>query len=143
MRSGFTADEDCMDQVFFGYFQRDAKKMQEVGLPVYWLGRDFTAANLKFKGPYGVGFGGEVTGGGIEMHYTAWLESTSFEGPTTSLDITVYSADAWKLAEDRIENPRLLSNEGRVTRQTVTIGGAGAELLSIPAFLLDLSTTSS
>ena len=60
------------------------------------------------------------------MHYVS-------HATDPGLDITVYSPQAWELVEDRVENPQLLSNEGHVTRQTVTVGGTGAELLSIPS----------
>lgn len=129
LRRDQTMDEDCVDQIFFGYFQRDAKTLQEKGLPVYWLGREFTATprGLTFRGPYGVGFGGEVEGGGILMEYVSG-------GTDPALEITIYSPAAWELVIDRLLNPRLLSNEGKATRQTVTVKGREAELISIPQF---------
>ena len=122
-------DDDESDQRFYGYFLRDAKAMQEMGLPVYWLGREFTATpgGITFRGPYGAEFGAEVEGGGVFMGYLR-------EGPDPGLEITVYSPDAWELAKDRILNPRLMSNEGEVTRRTVTVKGRQAELISVPQF---------
>jgi hypothetical protein len=136
---------------FYGYFLRDAKAMQEMGLPVYWLGRAFTATpgGLIFQGPYGLEFGGEVEGGGIFMRYVSWLDGTPFEGTNIGLQITVYSPDAWELAKDRILNPRLLSNEGEATRRAVIVKGRQAELISVPSnyrpvnvlsLILDLDT---
>jgi hypothetical protein len=126
-------DEDSLDQQFYGYFLRDVKTMQDMGLPVYWLGREFAAGGETFRGPYGVGFGGEVTGGGIRMSYDAWPEGTPFEGPTLSLDLTVYSLAAWEGVRERMTNPHLLPTEGKVTRRTVTVAGRGGELFMIPA----------
>ena len=122
-------DDDESDQEFYGYFLRDAKAMEEMGLPVYWLGREFTATlgGITFRGPYGSGFAGEVEGGGIFMLYVP-------EGLDPGLEITVYSPDAWELVKDRILNPRLMSNEGEVTRRTVTVKGRQAELISVPQF---------
>jgi len=124
-----SGDGDESDQRFYGYFQRDAKKMQQMGLPVYWLGREFTATpgGVTFRGPYGAEFGGEVQGGGIFMDYL-------HGGLDPELEITVYSPNAWELVKDRILNPRLMSNEGEVTRRTVTVKGRQAELMSVPQF---------
>jgi hypothetical protein len=118
---------DDVNERFYGYFLRDAKAMQEMGLPVYWLGRQFTATpgGLTFRGPYGAEFGGEVEGGGVSVEYIT-------EGPNR-LDITIYSPHAWELAKDRILNPQLMSNEGEVTRRTVTVKGRQAELISVPS----------
>ena len=38
MRPDFTADEDCFDDVFFSYFLRDVRTMQDLGLPVVLAG---------------------------------------------------------------------------------------------------------
>jgi hypothetical protein len=133
MRSDFTADEECLDEVFFGYFLRDVKPMQDMGLSVYWLGREFTAAGQIFKGPYGAGFGGEVTGGGVRMSYDTWPEGTLFEGPTVSLDLTVYSPAAWQIVRERMTNPHPLPTEGKVTRRTVRVAGHEGQLPAVPA----------
>ena len=129
---GSPGNDDDVDQRFYGYFLRDAKAMEEMGLPVYWLGRQFTAGGLIFQGPYAAEFGGEVEGG-IFIHYTSWLDGTPGEGRNVGLEITVYGRDAWELAKDRILNPRLMSNEGEVTRQTVIVKGRRAELMSVPS----------
>ena len=124
--------DESADKRFYGYFLEDQKAMEDMGLPVYWLGRGFTAGGLTFHGPYGAEFGGEVEGGGVFMGYTSWLAGEPFEIGDTSLEITVYSPDAWQLAKDRILNPRVLSTEGEVTRRTVTVNGHQAEVLSVP-----------
>jgi len=115
------------DERFYGYFLRDAEAMQDMGLPVYWLGREFNAGALTFQGPYGLEFGGEVEGGGIFMRYLP-------QGTDPGLELTIYSCDAWELVKDRLLDPQLLSNEGEVTRQTVTVKGRQAELIFVPQF---------
>jgi len=127
------AQGDDPEEEFYGYFLRDAKAMQDMGLPVYWLGRGFTAGALEFEGPYTPEFGGEVEGGGIFMGYSHWFGGTPGQGTNTGLEITVYSPDAWELAKDRILNPRLLSNEGETTRQRVDVMGREAQLISVPS----------
>jgi hypothetical protein len=124
--------DESADARFYGFFLRDVKTMEELGLPVYWLGREFTAGGLAFQGPYGAEFGGEVEGGGIFLHYTSWLDGTPFEGSNIWLDITVYGPAAWEPVKDRILNPRVLSTEGEVTRRTVTVKGHQAEMISVP-----------
>ena len=57
------------DERFYGFFLRDAKTMEDMGLPVYWLGREFTAGGLTFHGPYAPEFGGEVESGELFMGY--------------------------------------------------------------------------
>jgi hypothetical protein len=124
---------DDVDERFYGFFQRDAKVMQDMGLPVYWLGREFTAGGLTLRGPYAPEFGGEVEGGGIFFHYKSSLERAQREGTDADVEITVYSPAAWQLAMDRILNPRTLTTEGKVTRRTVTVKGRQAELISVPS----------
>ena len=129
----FGESDESADKRFYGYFLRDEKAMEDMGLPVYWLGRGFTAGGLAFQGPYGAEFGGEVKGGGIFLHYTSWLDGTPFEGTNIGLEITVYSPGAWELVKSRILNPRVLSTEGEVTRRTVTVNGRQAEMISVPS----------
>jgi hypothetical protein len=112
------------DERFFGFFQRDAKVMQDMRLPVYWLGREFTAGGVTYRGPYAPEFGGDVEDGRLWMGY----EPTS----GTTLEIAVYSPAAWQLARDRILNPQTLSTEGKVTRRTVTVKGRQAQMLAVP-----------
>jgi hypothetical protein len=103
------------------YFLHDAKVMQEAGLPVYWLGTEFTIDNLVFRGPHVAGFGAEVEGLGIHTSY-------SLKSGNTRLDLVTYSRDAWELVKDRMMNPPLPG----VARKTVTVGGREGELLFIP-----------
>ena len=58
-RGGDDKSEGDLDE----YFLRDVATVEAMGLPVYWLGREFTVDGLVFRGPYGVRFGGEVEGG--------------------------------------------------------------------------------
>ncbi len=128
----FGESDERADERFYGYFLRDEKAMEDMGLPVYWLGRGFTAGGLTFQGPYGAEFGGEVEGGGIFLHYTSWLDGTPFEGSNIWLDITVYGPAAWEPVKDRILNPRVLSTEGEVKQRTANVGGRQAQLIAIP-----------
>ena len=106
-----------------------------MGLPVYWLGREFTAGGLTFQGPYGGEFGGEVEGGGIDMDYVSWLDGTPFEGTNIGLKITVYGPNAWGLASGRIMTPPPpgVPSQYSVTRRTVDVMGREAELISVPS----------
>jgi hypothetical protein len=110
------------------YFLRDAATVEAMGLPVYWLGRDFAAGTLLFHGPYVAEFGGEVTGGGISMKYFAPLQNDAqlFEGPDTTLQVTTYSRAAWEVVEDRTTNPPTPG----VTRKIVSVLGRNAEVFS-------------
>ena len=112
----------------YDYFLRDAAAMEDMGLPVYWLGREFDGGGLTFQGPYGLAFGGEVEGGGMFMRYISWLGGTPGEGLNTGLEITEYSTDAWDLVKDRMMNPPVPG----VTRETVTVGGRKGDLLFLP-----------
>ena len=103
------------------YFLRDVATVEAMGLPVYWLGTEFTVDGLVFRGPYVSEFGAEVEGGGIRMSYV-------LVGGNTPAYLTIYSRDAWELVKDRMMNPRLPG----VTRRTVTVGGRQAELIAIP-----------
>ena len=113
------------DERFYGFFQRDAKIMEGMGLPVYWLGREFTAGGLTYRGPYAPEFGGDVEDGYLWMGY----EPSS----GTTFEITVYSPAAWQSAKDRILNPQTLTTEGKVTQRVVTVKGRQAELISVPS----------
>jgi len=115
--------DDNPDQRFYGYFLRDVETMQAIGLPVYWLGSDFTVDGLVFRGPYGAEFGAEVEGG-IQLTYLAPLQV----GGNTSLDLIVRSRDAWTRAEHQVRDPGLPG----VTRRTVTVGSREAELIFVP-----------
>lgn len=103
------------------YFLRDVKTMQEMGLPVYWLGTEFTAGDLVFKGPYGAELG-ELPGG-ISMDYLA-----SVTGGNTILQLAVYSRDAWERPSHHVKDPSMPG----VIRKPVMVGRHKAELVSVP-----------
>jgi hypothetical protein len=107
----------------YDYFLRDVAAMQELGLPVYWLGREFNAGGLTFQGPYGVGFGREVEGGGIFMQYISWL-SGARGGSITSLEVTVYSRSAWDLVKDAVG-----TDAPGVTHKVVRVGDRDGEVI--------------
>ena len=94
--------------------------MQAMGLPVYWLGTEFTADGSVFRGPYVAEFGAEVEGGGIAMDYLATVD-----GGNTRLGLTVYGSDAWELVKDSITNTRAAG----VTRRAVSVQGRESELI--------------
>lgn len=122
-------DGDDLDK----YFLRDAKAMQEMGLPVYWLGTEFSAGDLTFRGPSGVEFGGEIEGGGIYMEYGASLEGKNEPlGSVTMMDVTVYGSDAWSRVENNVRNPRIPGESRPVAHRTVNVKGREADLLSLP-----------
>ena len=105
------------------YFLRDVATVEAMGLPVYWLGTEFTIDGLVFRGPYGAEFGAEVEGGGIRAGYLAPLD-----GGNVAFRVTSYTRDAWELTKERVLNPGLPG----VTRETATVAGREAELISVP-----------
>jgi len=114
--------DDESDEDLDRYFLRDVATVEAMRLPVYWLGTEFTAGGLVFRGPYGAEFGAEVEGG-IHMTYLA-----SVDGGNTGLDLTIYSRDAWARGEHHVRDPGLPG----VTRRSVTVGGREAELIFVP-----------
>jgi len=110
--------EDGLDKSFL----RDVAAVEEMGLPVYWLGTEFPADGLVFRGPYGAEFGNELEGG-INMHYLAPID-----GGNAAFDLTVYGRDAWGAAAGRVLNPGVPG----VIRKTVTVLGRDAEAVSVP-----------
>jgi hypothetical protein len=46
----FGESQENADKRFYSYFLRDEKAMEDMGLPVYWLGRGFTAGGWHFMG---------------------------------------------------------------------------------------------
>jgi hypothetical protein len=113
------------------YFRRDTATAEAGGVHVYWLGREFTADGLVFRGPYGAEFGAEVEGG-IQLTYLAPLEG----GGNVSLDLIVRTREAWAVAQDRIREPGLPG----VTRRAVTVGGRQGELILVPLGSRPLNT---
>jgi hypothetical protein len=61
---------------------------------IYWLGREFEAGGLTFKGPDVASFGDEIEGGGLAFTYTAtnnrWY-----------VKVRLYSEDAWTQEVER------------------------------------------
>ena len=118
-RGGDDQSEGDLDE----YFLRDVATVEAMGLPVYWLGTEFTVDGLVFRGPYGAEFGAEVEGGGIRAAYLAPLD-----GGNVAFRVTTYTRDAWELTKERVLNPGLPG----VTRETVTVAGREAQLISVP-----------
>jgi hypothetical protein len=126
----------------YDYFLRDVAAMEEMGLPVYWLGREFRAGGLTFQGPYGVGFGGEVEGGGIFMQYISWLDGSPGEGSHVTLEVTVYGRSAWDLVENGVgtDVPGVTHKAVRVGDRDgdVILQGDAARPLNVLSLVLDL-----
>ena len=81
--------DDGSEEGLDEYFLRDVATVEAMGLPVYWLGTEFTVDGLVFRGPHVAEFGAEVQGGGVRMSYL-------LEGGNTPVYLTVYSRDAWE-----------------------------------------------
>ena len=113
-------------------FLRDVAAMQAMGVPVYWLGTEFTVDGHVFRGPYVSEFGAEVEGGGIQMDYVTAIDGANI-GPT----LTIYSRPAWELAKDRMTNP---TTPG-ASRRTVSVLGKDAEMFSTPGGARPLNAT--
>ena len=113
--------DDQSEEGLDKYFLRDVAAMEELGLPVYWLGTEFTVDGSVFRGPYVAEFGDEVEGGGIRMSYI-------LEGGNTPAYLTTYSRTAWELVKDRMTNPRTAG----ATSRAVSVLGESAEMFSAP-----------
>ena len=112
------SSNDSPEEQAYGYFLRDVATVEAMGLPVYWLGTEFTVDGNVFRGPHVSEFGAEVQGGGVHMTYI-------LEGGNTPADLTVYSRDAWELVEDSMMNPQLPG----VERRAVSVAGRDGELI--------------
>jgi hypothetical protein len=113
------------------YFRRDVATAEAGGVRVYWLGPEFAAGGLVFRGPYGAEFGAEVPGG-IQLAYLAPLEG----GGNVPLDLIVRTPDAWEAAQDKILEPGLPG----VSRRTVSVGPWQGELITVPLGTRPLNT---
>jgi len=113
--------DDDSDGHLDEYFLRDVATVEAMGLPVYWLGTEFTVDGLVFRGPYVSEFGAEVEGGGIRMSYV-------LVGGNTPAYLTIYSRDAWELVKDRMMNPR----SPGTTHTSVSLLGRNADVFAAP-----------
>lgn len=52
-------------------FLAAATRAPQDGYTMYWLGRNPTVGGLVFEGPGVSGFGADIEGGGINLHYNA------------------------------------------------------------------------
>jgi hypothetical protein len=80
---------------FFENFKDRVEEAEAEGWDPYWLGMEFHAGDLVFRGPSVDDFGSEVDGGGVNFHYTARLPD---EGGGVGLTIILYSPSAWERA---------------------------------------------
>jgi hypothetical protein len=113
---------DSPEEQAYGYFLRDVATVEAMGLQVYWLGQELAVDDVSFRGPYGAKFRGEVSGTRIGMTYVA------LERGNAGLHLTVYSADAWELVEDRMMHPRSLGT----SHTSVSILGKTADVFAAP-----------
>lgn len=97
-------------------FQTAVARAPQAGYTVYWLGREFQAGGLTFKGPEVSGTEAEgLEGGGVATSYGADLP----QGGGVNLGITLYSANAWGRVSARIEKTGVA---GWKTNQVVILG---------------------
>jgi len=99
-------------------------KAPDDGYSVYWLGREFQAGGLTFKGPSAddsriSAFSG---GGGVEFGYGSHIDGLG----GVSLDIYLYSPNAWAGVKDS----QLPAHEAR-RGQDLTIAGARAQMFAL------------
>jgi len=87
---------------------------------IYWLGREFEAGSLLYKGPDVSDFADDVEGGGLGMHYVAQFG----EFCCLDLHLVLYSQQAWK----QIEEKRAAGPSPRFEPKTVQVAGRTAEL---------------
>lgn len=78
-----------------------ASSGQDAYIP-YWLGQEFNAGGLSFRGPFADDFGSTVPGGGVRFHYKATLPPGT---GAVDLAITLFSERAWDLAKSRYDVP--------------------------------------
>jgi hypothetical protein len=111
-------------------FIRAAATVEAMGLPVYWLGREFTAGDMRFGGPYVASVGAEVSGGGVSARYLSWGEGEAepYDGLNMDLQLTTYSRGAWAAVEERITNPQTPGTR----RSTVSVLGDDAVMFAAP-----------
>jgi hypothetical protein len=81
----------------FRNFRERIKDAEDEGFDVYWLGREFTAGGLTFRGPSVPDEGDEVAGGGVEFSYDTQLPT----GGGTGISVYAFSPAAWALREQQ------------------------------------------
>ena len=87
---------------------------------IYWLGREFEATGLTFRGPSVASFGDDVEGGGLGILYL-----TDCNGSRCSdVKLGMYSRAAWSLAQAR----RAAAPSPHFETKTVYVNGWEAEL---------------
>jgi len=112
-------------------------KAPDDGYSVYWLGREFQAGGLTFKGPEVGDFGDEVVGGGVGFDYEARLPDKG----GVSLRVTLYSPAAWEQITDRrsrgvqprleVEHTEVAGRSAELKTNFYSPGVAGARILMV------------
>ncbi len=112
------------DEHYYDNFKTAVANADQQGYTPYWLGREFVAGGLTYKGPDVADFGDEVDGGGVSMGYSARLARGG-----VSLNMSLYSRDAWSRAE-----VAGISRVGaNASVRTVTVAGHTGTLVVIPS----------
>jgi hypothetical protein len=91
------------------------------GYTPYWLGREFTANSLMFRGPYVDDFT-DVLGGGAQFHYDATVPGV---GPV-DLMILVFSERAW------VQSPLNRPPTPGARQTAVVVGTHAGQLTTFP-----------
>ena len=107
-------DSAQVDEIAYGNFRTAVASVPNRQFQVYWLGREFTAGAIVFRGPYFVPIGGVVNNNRLDIEYSA------------GLTIRLYSQSAWATAAPTIEHPS--AHESK--RRSVVVGGRSAVLLT-------------
>lgn len=105
-------------------FATAVARSDEDGYTVYWLGEQFEAGGLTFKGPEVSNFGLDVPGGGVEADYVADVAG----GGQTNLALYAFSEEGWRL---RLAAVGGLIHNGDVSR-SVRVAGFEATLVVRP-----------
>lgn len=119
--SCFSTSSDSNDEGY-SHFATAAARAPDEGYRAYWLGREFRANELLFRGPSAAGFGSGIAGGGVLSGYAARLQN----GGDVVLELNLYSHTAWAAAEERVEQ----RDDPMIARRQVSVAGRTGELLS-------------
>jgi|CXWL01.1.fsa_nt_gi hypothetical protein len=105
----------------FSNFQTAVASADADGYTPYWLGREFEAGGMTFKGSHVSDYGGEIEGG-LNTNYI----DVSEDG--LGILITLYGPDAWARNRDAIEN------SPNSTSRPLQIAGRDATLMQLGRF---------
>jgi len=107
-------DATQVDKTAYDNFRTAVASVPDRHFQVYWLGREFNAGGVMFRGPYFVPVGGVVNSNRLDIEYSA------------GLNIRLYSQSAWATAAPTVEHP----SAGEPKRRSVVVGGRSAVLVT-------------